>query len=119
MEVELDIDPNAIPKFVKARPVPFSLRGKVDQEFDRLLKAGIIEPVKFSRWAALIIPVMKGDGSVRICGDYKVTINPAARSDTYPFRALTSCSQNFMGETLHKARLEPCLPEIGFVENFT
>ena len=49
-----------------------------------MLKAGIIEPVQFSRRAAPIVSVMKGKGSVRMCGDYKVTVNPAARSDTYP-----------------------------------
>ena len=27
---------------------------------------------------------MKSDGGVRICGDYKVTINKAARLDKYP-----------------------------------
>ena len=27
---------------------------------------------------------MKGDGNVRICGDYKVTINKAAKIDKYP-----------------------------------
>ena len=83
-EEELDIGPNEIPKFVKACLVPFSLRGKVDPKLDRWLKAGIIEPVQFSRWAAPIVPVMKGDGSVRICGDYKVPVNLAARSDTNP-----------------------------------
>ena len=27
---------------------------------------------------------MKNDGSIRICGDYKVTINHAAKVDSYP-----------------------------------
>ena len=48
-EVELDIDPNVTPKLVKARPVPFSLKGKVDQDFDQLLKSRIIEPVKYEK----------------------------------------------------------------------
>ena len=37
-----------------------------------------------SEWAAPIIPVMKLDGSIRICGDYKLTINRAAKPDVYP-----------------------------------
>ena len=44
----------------------------------------MIEPVQFSDWAAPIVPVLKRDGSVRACGDYKVTVNQAARLDTYP-----------------------------------
>ena len=44
----------------------------------------MIRPVRFSDWAAPIVPVMKGDGRVRICGDYKVTINRAAKLEKYP-----------------------------------
>lgn len=32
----------------------------------------------------LIVPVVKSDGNVRICGSYKVTINRAAKVDKYP-----------------------------------
>ena len=29
-------------------------------------------------------PVEKSDGSIRICGDYKVTVNREAKLDKYP-----------------------------------
>ena len=45
---------------------------------------GVVEAVKFSEWAAPIVPVMKRDGSIRVCGDYKLTINQVALVDTYP-----------------------------------
>ena len=38
----------------------------------------------FSDWAAPIVPVLKKDGSVRICGDYRLTVNQAAKLETYP-----------------------------------
>ena len=40
----------------------------------------------FSKWVALIVPVMEGDGStrIRICGDYKLTVNRGAKADVYP-----------------------------------
>ena len=78
------IDPEAPPRFCKARTVPFALRGKVEQELSRLEQAGVIEPVQFSTWAAPIVPVLKQDGSLRICGDYKVTVNRAAKTDCFP-----------------------------------
>jgi len=31
-----------------------------------------------------VVPVVKPDGSIRLCGDYNVTINQAAQTDTYP-----------------------------------
>ena len=71
-------------RFVKSRQVPFAMRAKVEKELDHLLALGVIRPVQFSDWAAPIVPVLKGDGRVRICGDYKVTINRAAKLEKYP-----------------------------------
>ena len=45
---------------------------------------GVLEKVEFADWAAPIIPVLKDDGNVRICGDYKMTINKASKVDLYP-----------------------------------
>ena len=45
---------------------------------------GTIEPVQFADWAAPIVPIVKDDKSIRICGDYKVTVNQAAKLDNYP-----------------------------------
>lgn len=83
-KVTLHVQPNARPRFFRSRPVPYALRGKVDAELQRLQKAGVISPVQFSDWAAPIVPVLKQDGSIRICGDFKVTVNPVATPDTYP-----------------------------------
>ena len=47
------------------------MRVKVEQELDRLVSEGILEPVQFADWAAPIVPVLKSDGqSVGICGDF-------------------------------------------------
>ena len=61
-----------------------TLKNKVEAELDRLEQVQILERVQFSNWAAPIVPVVKRDGSIRICGDYKLTINQAAQTDTYP-----------------------------------
>lgn len=82
--VKLCVDPNAQPRFFKPRTVPYAMRAKVEAELERLQQAGVIEPVKSSDWAAPIVPVTKEDGDVRICGDYKLTINQASQLDTYP-----------------------------------
>ncbi|GFV29451.1 uncharacterized protein K02A2.6 [Trichonephila clavipes] len=58
------------------RTVPFALKGRVENEIDRLEKEGIIEKVDSSEWATPVVPVVKSDGSIRLCADYSVTLNP-------------------------------------------
>jgi len=80
----LHVDSSQQPRFYKARPVPYSLRTKVEAELTRLQDKGVISPVQFSDWAAPIVPVVKQDGNIRICGDYKLTINAVSKTDPYP-----------------------------------
>lgn len=72
------------PIFCKARPVPYALRDKVEGELKKLQEKGVIYPVKHSEWAAPIVVVPKADKSVRLCGDYKVTVNRVISEEQYP-----------------------------------
>ena len=81
---KLQVDPEAQPKFFKARSVPYLMKGKIEEELERLTKAQIIEPLQFSDWAAPVVPVLKPNKTVRICGDFKLTVNPVSRLDRYP-----------------------------------
>ena len=62
IEAKLQVEQDATPTFCKARKVPYALREKVENELKRLEANGIIEPVKFSNWAAPVVPVLKPDG---------------------------------------------------------
>ena len=97
---KFNIDPQVKPKFFKARPVPYALRPKVEAQLDKLEAAGIIRPLQFSQWAAPIVPVLKRDGSIRICGDYKVTVNLAAKTDTYPLPKIEDLFASLSGGKL-------------------
>ncbi|GFQ88635.1 uncharacterized protein K02A2.6 [Trichonephila clavata] len=55
---------------------PFALKGRVENEIDRLERENIIEKVESSEWATPVVPVVKTDGSIRLCADYSVTLNP-------------------------------------------
>ena len=45
---------------------------------------GVIEKVRYSAWAALIVPVVQLDNSIRVCGDYRVTVNSVLEVDQHP-----------------------------------
>ena len=75
-KAKLALKEGSQPKFFKARPVPYAMKPKVEVELKRLEKEGIPHKVKFGDWATPIVPVAKSNGTVRICGDYKTTVNP-------------------------------------------
>ena len=75
--------PDAVPKFCKSRSVPFSIKEVFEEEVVKLERAGILETVTYREWAAPIVAVPKKDGKIRICGDYKVTVNQALEVDKY------------------------------------
>ena len=81
---KLHVSPGVKPRFHRPRSIPYALRSRVDQELDRLVSEGTLEAVQFSEWAAPIVPVVKRDGSIRVCGDYKLTVNQVAHVDMYP-----------------------------------
>ena len=84
LKAHLSLRENSEPRFCKSRPVPFAIKDRVGKELDRLEEAGILYRVDHAEWAAPIVPVPKKDGTIRVCGDFKVTINPALRIDQYP-----------------------------------
>ena len=95
------VDDTVKPRFCKPRPVTFALRAKVEDELDRMQEAGIIRPVEFSEWAAPIVPVLKSTCAVRICLDYKVTINRAVKEDKYPIPNVSDLFTQLSGGTVY------------------
>lgn len=73
--ITIPINKNCKPIFMKHRPVPLAYRQKVEEQIAAMVKQGVLEPTTTSKWATPIVPVRKADGTVRICGDYKATIN--------------------------------------------
>lgn len=82
--IHLELDQVVSPIFVKPRPVPFSFKERINTELDRLEKEGAITKVDNSVWGTPLVPVLKADGNVRICCDYKVTVNKFLKDVNYP-----------------------------------
>lgn len=72
---------------------------------DQLLALGIIQPIQFSDWVTPILPALKSNGRVIFCGDYKVTINRAARHEKYPSPRIEELFASLVGEAFRKLDL--------------
>ena len=90
---------------------------QIAEELNRLEAAGILRKVPTCDWAAPIVTVPKKDGKFRICGDFKVTINPVLDVEHYPlpkpqdlFASLTG-GQKFTKLDLQQAYLQLPLEE--------
>ena len=64
--------------------MPHALNERIEQELEILVKDEIYEPIQYSKWATPIVPILKDDSTVRICGNYKQTINQASLCAKYP-----------------------------------
>ena len=82
--MKLTVREDAVPKFYKPRSVPYAIRGAIEKDLEQLESLGVIEKINYSDWAAPIVPVPKANGSIRICGDYKATINTVLQVDQHP-----------------------------------
>ncbi|XP_065192543.1 uncharacterized protein K02A2.6-like [Sycon ciliatum] len=69
----IELQDNAQPYHCQtARRVPIHLQAKVKTELDRMVQMGVISPVTDpTDWCAPMVPVLKKNGSVRICVDLK------------------------------------------------
>ena len=59
-------------------------------------REGVKRPVEKSDWATPIVVIRKGDGTVRLSGDSKVTINPYLDMGGYPMANPRICWQPWL-----------------------
>ncbi|KAL5486807.1 hypothetical protein EMCRGX_G019337 [Ephydatia muelleri] len=62
-----------------------------------MVAIGVIEPISHSEWAAPIVPVIKNNGDVRMCGDFKVTVNQCLDIEQYPLPKIGDLYANLQG----------------------
>ena len=86
-EAHIHLKDDAKPIAWSARRVAFALRKPLEREMKRLEEDGIVEKVDPAvskiEWATPIVVVDKGNGNVRVCHDYYVTLNQAIIKDHY------------------------------------
>ncbi|UYV80232.1 K02A2.6-like, partial [Cordylochernes scorpioides] len=87
------------PIFHKARPVPFAIRPAVTEALDKMVAKGYLCEVASSKWATPVVVVPKKNKEIRICCDFKVTLNKYLDTAAYPLP-----TQQYLFSTLAKGK---------------
>ena len=73
------------------------------EEVDRMLKMGVIEPSN-AEWASPVVLIPKPDGSTRFCVDYR-KVNALTARDVYPLPRMDECLDS-LGEASYFTTLD-------------
>jgi len=94
--VEYHIDTgNSRPIRQPLRRQPLKHLEAIDENVQKMLKNGIIEPAA-SPWASNVVIVSKKDGSLRFCVDYRA-VNSVTYKDSYPLPLIDNCLSAMSG----------------------
>ena len=81
-QLDVRFKEDAKPVFCKPRIVPFAIQEELNHAIDTGIKRGVWEPTNFNDYGTPVVPVRKtlqpgqSKPTVRVCGDYSVTVNP-------------------------------------------
>jgi hypothetical protein len=83
----------------KQRPINPALEATIQKELEKLLKAGIIFPVKYSEWVSNLVPIRKMTGQIRLCIDFRA-LNRASIKDHFPLPNMEMILQQVAGSQM-------------------
>ena len=66
---------------------------KIKEEVNKQLDVGFLEVEKYPEWVANIVSVLKKDGKVRMCVDYR-DLNQASPKDNFPLSHIDTLVDN-------------------------
>ncbi|KAL2251473.1 UNVERIFIED_CONTAM: Retrovirus-related Pol polyprotein from transposon [Sesamum indicum] len=79
----LNLDPNAQPVQQRKRAFGSEKNRIIQEEVDKLLKAGYVSEVRYTDWLSNVVVVLKAAGKWRMCTDF-THLNRACPKDPFP-----------------------------------
>ena len=68
----------------------------IEKEIKRMYEAGIIAPIRFSKWVSNLVPTRKKVGEIRLCVDLR-NVNKVSLKDNYPLPNMDHILQRVVG----------------------
>lgn len=81
--IKFELKEGTVPIRFPPRNVPMALREPIEKELAKLESQGILTKIEYSDWTTPIVPVKKSNGTIRICGDYRSTVNQCIKPHTH------------------------------------
>ncbi|XP_057976008.1 uncharacterized protein LOC131163438 [Malania oleifera] len=104
--LDTDLVTHKIPIYPDSKPVKQKLRRmrpdmliKIKEEVQKQFEAGFLEVAKYPEWMANVVPIMKKNGKVRVCVDYR-DLNKASPKDNFPLPHIDVLVDNTAGHAL-------------------
>ena len=72
---------------------------KIKDQVKKLIEVGFIEVSNYSEWVANVVPVLKKNGKVRVCVDFR-DLNCATPKDNFPLPHINVLVDNTAGNHL-------------------
>lgn len=103
--VSLKLVDSIKPIFCKPRPVPLAWRSKIEVQLQGVVNNGVVVRVDTSEWGTPLVAIIKPNGQIHICGDYKSTINKYLEDVKYPLPLIDVLIASLRGELFTKLDL--------------
>ena len=72
---------------------------KIKEEVEKQYNAGFLRVVNYPEWLANVVPVLKKDGKVRMCVDFR-DLNKVSLKDDFPWSHIDVLVDNTVGHAL-------------------
>ena len=103
--VSLPVRSDAKPVYCRSRPVPLRYKDKLRAELDRLQKLNIITPRTSSAWCSPIVCCLKANNSIRLTGDYSMSLNKYLEITRFPLPTIEDVSVK-MGKNKYFSKID-------------
>lgn len=100
VKIHLSLSETAVPLFCKPRVIPFAFRDKIEESIKDYVKCGMLSSVEHSQWGTPLVPILKPDGNIRICADYKTTVNKFVEDVNYPLPLISDIFARLGGNSI-------------------
>lgn len=98
--ISLPIEESAKPIFCAPRSIPFAWKSKIEAQLNSLVDIGVLEQIDNSDWGTPLVPILKPNGEIRICADYKTTLNKYLVDFKYPLPRIEDIFATLQGGQL-------------------